>query len=62
MKISVLDQTHLVEGMSAEEGFAQTVELAQYVDQLGYHRFWMSEHHNSDALADLHRKFSQVIC
>jgi luciferase family oxidoreductase group 1 len=51
MKISVLDQTHLVEGMSAEEGFAQTVELAQYVDQLGYHRFWMSEHHNSDALA-----------
>lgn len=51
MKISVLDQTHLLKGMSAEEGFAQTVELAQYVDQLGYHRFWMSEHHSADALA-----------
>ena len=51
MKISVLDQTHLLEGMSAEDGFAQTVELAQYVDKLGYHRFWMSEHHSADALA-----------
>lgn len=51
MNISVLDQTHLSEGMSAEAGFAQTVELAQFVDKLGYHRFWMSEHHSADALA-----------
>jgi len=50
MKVSVLDQTHLLQGMSAEEGFAQTVELAQYVEELGYHRFWLTEHHNTDAL------------
>ncbi|WNS79575.1 LLM class flavin-dependent oxidoreductase [Domibacillus sp. DTU_2020_1001157_1_SI_ALB_TIR_016] len=51
MKISVLDQTQLLEGISAEEAFAQSVELAKYVDQLGYHRYWLSEHHSSDALA-----------
>jgi len=51
MKISVLDQTQLLEGISAEEGFAQSVELAKHVDQLGYHRYWLSEHHSTDALA-----------
>ncbi|KAB2334940.1 LLM class flavin-dependent oxidoreductase [Cytobacillus depressus] len=51
MKISVLDQTQLLEGILAEEGFAQSVELAKYVDKLGYHRYWLSEHHSTDALA-----------
>jgi luciferase family oxidoreductase group 1 len=51
MKISVLDQTQLIDGISAEEGFAQSVELAKYVDKLGYHRYWLSEHHSTDALA-----------
>ena len=51
MKISVLDQTQLIEGISAEEGFAQSVELAKYVDKIGYHRYWLSEHHSTDALA-----------
>ncbi|WP_028390992.1 LLM class flavin-dependent oxidoreductase [Bacillus cihuensis] len=51
MKISVLDQTQLLEGITAEEGFAHSVELAKYVDKLGYHRYWLSEHHSTDALA-----------
>ncbi|USK58102.1 LLM class flavin-dependent oxidoreductase [Peribacillus asahii] len=51
MKISILDQTQLLEGISAVEGFAQSVELAKYADKLGYHRYWLSEHHSSDALA-----------
>jgi len=36
--------------MSSEEGFAQTVELAQYAEQLGYHRYWLSEHHSSHSI------------
>jgi len=51
MKVSVLDQTQLLEDISAEEGFAQSVELAKHVDKLGYHRYWLSEHHSTDALA-----------
>lgn len=51
MKISILDQTQLLEGITAEEGFAQSVELAKHADKLGYHRYWLSEHHSTDALA-----------
>lgn len=51
MKISVLDQTHLLEGKSAEHGFAESVELAQYLDEIGYHRYWLSEHHSMDVIA-----------
>ncbi|WP_339119787.1 MsnO8 family LLM class oxidoreductase, partial [Priestia megaterium] len=51
MKVSVLDQTQLLEDLSAEEVFAQSVELAKHVDELGYHRYWLSEHHSTDALA-----------
>lgn len=50
MKISILDQTHLLDGMSAEEGFRQTVELAQFADKVGLERFWLSEHHSSAAI------------
>ncbi len=51
MKISVLDQTHLQKGITVEQGFSQSISLAQYLDELGYERYWLSEHHNSDALS-----------
>ncbi|MDO7905654.1 LLM class flavin-dependent oxidoreductase [Paenibacillus sp. JX-17] len=50
MKVSVLDQTILQEGQTPEEAFRQTVENAQFVDELGYSRYWVSEHHSTDAL------------
>ncbi|RSK25146.1 LLM class flavin-dependent oxidoreductase [Bhargavaea beijingensis] len=51
MEISMLDQTQLAEGQTAEEGFAGTVEAARLADRLGYRRFWVSEHHGSDTIA-----------
>lgn len=36
-------QTQFFEGFTAEESFQQSVESATYVDQLGYHRYWLSE-------------------
>lgn len=51
MKISILDQTYLSEGMSAEEGFLESVKLAEYLDEIGYHRYWLSEHHSMDSVA-----------
>jgi len=49
--ISVLDQSPVRKGVSAEQAVKETVELAKYTDQLGYTRFWVSEHHNTGSLA-----------
>jgi luciferase family oxidoreductase group 1 len=51
LKLSVLDQSPISEGMSAEEALSNTVKLAQHVEKLGYERFWVSEHHDSTTLA-----------
>jgi luciferase family oxidoreductase group 1 len=49
--LSVLDQSPVRKGVSAEQAVKETVELAKYTDQLGYTRFWVSEHHNTGSLA-----------
>jgi luciferase family oxidoreductase group 1 len=51
MQLSVLDQSPIRQGGSAQQAFAETLELARYCEALGYHRFWVSEHHSTDALA-----------
>lgn len=49
--LSVLDQSPVLKGHTAEEALQQTVKLAQLTEQLGYHRFWVSEHHDATTLA-----------
>jgi len=51
IRLSVLDQSPVRKGLTAEEAVKETVELAKYADSLGYTRFWVSEHHNTGALA-----------
>jgi luciferase family oxidoreductase group 1 len=51
IRLSVLDQSPIRKGVTAEQAVRETVELAKYTDQLGYTRFWISEHHNTGALA-----------
>jgi len=51
MRLSVLDQSMIVSGRPPQESIRETVELAQICDALGYHRFWVSEHHNSGSVA-----------
>jgi len=51
IRLSVLDQSPVRKGVTAEQAVKETVELAKYTDQLGYTRFWVSEHHNTGALA-----------
>lgn len=51
MLVSVLDQSPVRQGGTAQQAFQETLELAALCDSLGYHRFWVSEHHSSDALA-----------
>ncbi|GAB2495098.1 LLM class flavin-dependent oxidoreductase [Promicromonospora xylanilytica] len=38
-------------GRTAEDGLADTIGIARAADRLGYHRFWMSEHHAMPALS-----------
>lgn len=49
--ISVLDQSPMYPGETAAEAFAHTVLLAQKSEELGFRRFWVSEHHDSDQVA-----------
>ena len=52
MRWSVLDQSPVIAGSDPAEAVRQTVLLAREVEAMGYHRFWMAEHHSSRALAD----------
>ncbi|MCT2538159.1 LLM class flavin-dependent oxidoreductase [Aquibacillus koreensis] len=45
LKLSILDQTPIPLGSSAQEELENTTKLAQIAERLGYHRFWVSEHH-----------------
>src|SRR5476649_3080686 len=51
IRLSVLDQSPVRKGVTAEQAVKETVALAKYTDQLGYTRFWVSEHHNTGSLA-----------
>jgi luciferase family oxidoreductase group 1 len=45
MLLSVLDQTPVSEGSSGPEALQNTLDLARAADALGYHRYWLAEHH-----------------
>jgi len=51
IQLNVLDYAVIDEGKSAQDALQDTVRLAQLADNLGYKRFWMTEHHNVPAFA-----------
>ncbi len=51
IKLSVLDQSPVRFGVDARQALLETTQLAVETEKLGYHRFWVSEHHNTTALA-----------
>ncbi len=51
MLLSVLDQSPIRKDGSAEQAIAETIALAKACDRLGYHRYWLAEHHNSNSFA-----------
>ena len=50
MKLSVLDQSPSAKGASQSVAIGESLALARHCDALGYHRYWVSEHHNSDSI------------
>jgi len=51
MRLSVLDQSPISEGMAGAEALRNTLDLARLADALGYHRYWVAEHHGTPMLA-----------
>ena len=46
MRLSVLDQSIAAAGRPHGQAIRDTIALARHCESLGYHRFWVSEHHN----------------
>jgi luciferase family oxidoreductase group 1 len=51
MQLSVLDQSTVVTGRAPAESIRESLALAQLAERLGYARYWVAEHHNSDSVA-----------
>lgn len=51
MKLSILDQVPIPSGASAKSALESSIQLAIEAEKLGYHRYWVAEHHNLTGLA-----------
>ncbi len=51
MRLSVLDQSPISEGSTGAQALRNTLDLARLADELGYHRYWVAEHHGGPMLA-----------
>jgi luciferase family oxidoreductase group 1 len=49
--LSVLDLSPVPEGSDAGQALRNSAALARHVEQLGYNRYWMAEHHNMPGIA-----------
>jgi luciferase family oxidoreductase group 1 len=49
--LSVLDLAPVAAGTTAGQALQHTTRLARRTEELGYHRFWVAEHHNMPAIA-----------
>jgi luciferase family oxidoreductase group 1 len=51
VRVSVLDQSPIPEGLSGADALRNSIDLARLADELGYHRYWVAEHHGTPGLA-----------
>ena len=51
LKLSVLDQSLARGADMGPVAFQETLQMAQWCEELGYERFWVSEHHAFPSVA-----------
>src|SRR2546426_7279216 len=51
MRLGILDQSRVGGGGTPADAIHETLDLAQAADRLGYHRYWLAEHHSTAGLA-----------
>jgi hypothetical protein len=49
--LSVLDLAPVSQGSTSAQALRNTLDLARHVERLGYHRYWLAEHHNMPGIA-----------
>jgi luciferase family oxidoreductase group 1 len=49
--LSVLDLAFVTTGTPPSAALKNSIDLARHVDRLGYHRYWIAEHHNLPSIA-----------
>ncbi|WP_455353328.1 LLM class flavin-dependent oxidoreductase [Streptomyces sp. SYSU K217416] len=50
-RFSILDRSRTRRGQDAPQALRDTVRFARLAEELGYHRFWVSEHHSVPGVA-----------
>ena len=51
IQFSVLDLAIVLEGKPISHSFANSGDLAKHVEEWGYKRYWLAEHHNMEGVA-----------
>lgn len=51
MRYSLLDLAPVPEGSDIPQALKNSTELARHAESLGYHRYWLAEHHNMPGIA-----------
>jgi luciferase family oxidoreductase group 1 len=51
LRLGVLDQSPVRSGGNVADAIHETLDLAEACDRLGYHRYWLAEHHSTPGLA-----------
>ncbi|WDT93488.1 LLM class flavin-dependent oxidoreductase [Thermoleophilum album] len=51
VRLGVLDQAPISEGIEPAQALRNSLDLARRCDELGYHRYWVAEHHATPSLA-----------
>ena len=49
--LSLLDRANTRDGSTEAEDLARVLERAERAEELGYHRFWVAEHHAVPGIA-----------
>ena len=47
MRLSALEQVPLFDGSTPHQALEDMVSLARGLEEMGFHRFWIAEHHNT---------------
>jgi len=50
-RLSILDLAPVPQGSDVSQALANTIDLARHAERLGYHRYWLAEHHNMAGIA-----------
>jgi luciferase family oxidoreductase group 1 len=51
LRLGVVDQAPIAEGSTGGDALRNSIDLARWTEQLGYHRYWVAEHHATPMLA-----------